>query len=358
MDYTDIQSVLNKTFQEPLTDLVNNANPVLKALRKKFVASPEIYLKAKIGGDHGAGPVVDGAAVTFSGDEGTDFINPAVQWSTYIGKFSVHERALAQAAGNPGELGNLFKYEIEQAAIAMANSIAADLFGDVTVNGLVGLQAWVNNDNTVAGINRALAANDNYRSAVVDFSDGDPTTPEGTELSTLKLYQADQEFFKKNGYGFAERAGDFTGITSAEIFTKYQQLLESIDLSSLATAHFVNQANSSGNLGIKTVGWQGIPLMRDRNISAGATDLDDTSRIYFADMSKIFLCTLNPDSSLAMLHQNEGMMSAPDVDGINTSVHIMGRTGERVQGYVRTYIQLATPDPKGAGILLKNIRAI
>lgn len=357
MIFSDIASVLNVEFQEPLADLVNNENPTLRAITKRGVASQRIYLKGRVGGDHGAGPVLDSAAVTFTGNEGSDYIAPVVDWSTYIAKFHIPSRALEQASNNPGELGRLFETEVMEAGKELANTIAAHMFGGVTANGLIGAQAWIDNGNTVAGIDRTLAANENFRSVVIDLSDGE-AVPAGTELSTLALYRADQEFFDAVGYGLSERAGQFTGVTSSAIHTKYKQLLENIDLSALSAAHFVNRVNTSGNLGVSTIGWQGIPLIRDRNVSVGGSDLDDTSRIYFLDTSKLNLCVLQPNSNLAQIHQSEGMLSAPEVDGIRTSIHIMGRDGERIQGYVRTYIQMATSDPKRAGLVVKNVLAV
>jgi hypothetical protein len=37
------------------------------------------------------------------------------------------------------------------------------------------------------------------------------------------------------------------------------------------------------------------------------------------------------------------------------SIELLGNTGESIKGYVKTYVQLATPDPAKATALLKNV---
>lgn len=354
-NFASVANVLNRTFEEPLADLVNRSNPFLAALTKKGVSSQEIYLKAAVDSDHAAGAVADGSDVTFSGDEKTDYINPTLPWATYVSKFSVPKRLIEQVANNPGSLGNILWSEIENAAKDLSNKIASDIFAGSVSNGLVGLQTVVDDSNTYAGIDRSSADNANFRSVVIDHTDGE-VTPAGQELNTAILYQLDEEYFNANGYGWSEMPGLFTGITSSGVLSKYKALMENIDLSSLSTAHFVNQANTVGRLGIGQTGFMGVPFIRDRNVNATG-DLDDTSRLYFFDMSKIHLCVLNPSGN-GMVHTVKGYESAPEVDGVRTQIEILGNTGESVKGYVKTYIQLATSNPKAAGAVIKNILTV
>jgi hypothetical protein len=350
-DFARIASILNVTFQEPLADLLNRSNPVLRALQKKAVASHRIYLKGIVDSDHEAGPILDNADVTMT-SPGTDYITPILDWSTYAAKFRVGKRAMAQAAGNPGEIGNLLMSEIQQATKDLATKIAADVFAGSVANGLVGLQTMINDTGTWAGIDRAQAANANLRSVVINHVNAGA----GLELSTGILNELDARYFNANGYGWSETPGRFTGVTDSRILNKYKALAESIDLSSLSTAHFVNQANQSGQLGIGNTGFMGVPFLRDRNVVAASGDVANSGRLYFLDMSQIHLCVLNPGEG-ATVHQVRGYESAPDVDGIRPVIEILGNKGEYVEGYVKTYIQLATPDPKKAGALLKGIKA-
>lgn len=356
VDYASVQQVANEIFQEPLRDYVNRANPFLNAIEKRAVASDRIYIKGTLSTSHGAGPVADGSEVTFAGTEGTVYAAPTLDWSTYIGKFQVNKRALEQMQNQPGALGNLLQTEIMNAAKDMADAIAADMFRGSVSNGLVGIQAMIDNSNTWAGIDRSQSANANLRSVVVDVGTGGPPVDTTTELSTDILYRADEEFFAVNGYGFTEQPGLFTGLTNRQIMTKYKKMMESIDLSSLSTAHFVNQANASGQLGLGRVGFAGVPFIRDRNLSTTG-DLANSGRIYMLDMSQIHLAILEPNPQLSLIHQVQGYTAAETADGIRCSIEFLGNRGEIVEGYVKTYLQMVTPDPKKAGLVIKNLKA-
>ncbi len=347
VNYAQLQDVLNRTFQEPLQEYVVRANPVLQALNKRAVASDKIYIKGVSDSAHSAGPVSDGADISASASDQTTYLNPTLNWSTYVATFKVPKRLLEQLNGQPGMLGNVLQTEISNAAKDLADKIAQDIFaGDVT-NGIKGTLSMIADDNTYAGVDRSVSANKNWRSTVVDVG--------GSELSTGKLYQADEDFFANNGYGFTEQPGRFTAITDRLVMTKYKSMLESIDLGSLSSAHFVNRANSSGNLGYTNVGWMGIPMLRDRNVQAATGDTVDTSRLYFLDMDNIELAVLNPDPNKSLIHQVQGYRSAERTNGMRTYIEILGNSGEYVEGYVKTYVQLVTNDAKAAGVVLKNI---
>lgn len=348
LNYNQLQDVLNRTFQEPLQDYVVRANPILAATPKRAVSSDRIYIKGISDTTHNPGAVADGTDISMVGDEGTTYINPVLDWATYVAKFKVPKRLIEQLSGQPGMIGNILQSEIQLAAKDLSDKIAEDLFGTTVSNGIVGIIDMVNDGNTYAGIDRNLAANANWQSAVKDAT--------GAELSTNALYEADELFFSKNGYGFTETPARFTAVTDRKIMTKYKSLMENIDLGTLGDAHFVNQANGTGNLGLGSVGFAGVPVIRDRNVVADSGDSVDTSRLYFLDMSKIELAVLESNPSRSMVHQVQGFQTAPSTQGIRTYIEILGNKGENVEGYVKTYVQLATPDAKAAGVVIKNIK--
>jgi hypothetical protein len=357
-----VQAIANKTFQEPLRDWVNRANPVLQAMTKRAVSSDKIYIKGTLSTSHAAGPVADGSAVTFAGTEGTTYAAPTLDWSTYIAKFAVNKRAMEAMQNQPGVIGNLLQTEIQNAAKDLADQIAGDIFAGAVANGLVGMQAIIDNGNTYAGVDRSSSANANFRATVLDVGTESEVGVSGidtpTELSTNILYQADELFFAANGYGFTEQPGRFTGVTQRQVMTKYKQLMENIDLAALGSAHFVNQANASGMLGMGSVGFAGVPFIRDRNVVAATADAANSGRLYILDMNYIDLAVLEPNPQMSLIHQVQGYRTADTTDGIRTYIEFMGNTGEVVQGYVKAYVQLASPDPKRAGLVIKNVKAV
>jgi len=345
VSYASMQAVLNREFQEPLSDLVARSNPLLEAIQKRAVASDAVYIKARASSTHGAGPILDNTVVTFDGTERSTYAGGRLDWATYISKFRVGKRLMSQVSGNPGAIGMILRDEIEAAGKDLADAIARDIFAGSVANGLVGLQQIIGSTGTYAGIDRATVPN--WASVVLDAAN--------TEISTGMLYELDELFFNRNKYGFAESPERFTGITSSKVMTKYKALMENIDLSSLATAHFVNQANQSGQLGIGKTGFMGVPFIRDANISNAAGDTANTGRLYFLDMSQIYLAVLDPTAGDSNIHQVQGFQTGMETTGIRAAIEILGNEGEFVAGYVKAYVQVATPNPAAAGALIRNI---
>lgn len=355
VDYTNVAQVANRTFQEPINDLIARSNPTLGALTKRAVASDRIYLKYKSASDHQAGGINDGADVTFAGTEGTTRGAATLDWKTYISKFKVNKRTMSQLASNPGAVGQLLKDEIMDASKDLADKISTDLFaGTGSATEITGLGQIMSATNTYAGVDRAAAGNEEWQAVVYDAAQG---AAAAAEISTDALFAADDAFFARNFYGYRERPGMFTGVCTPAILTKYAQLFTNIDLSSLSTAHFVNQANATGNLGRSALSFLGVPFMRDRAAQPEVGDLPDSGRLYMVDFSKLFLATLAP-SNEAMIHQVAGAQSAPVVDGLKFEIEFLGNTGEHVSGYVRTYIELVAPAPKCVGVAVTGIDAI
>lgn len=356
LNYANVQEAANEVFLEPIQDLVARSNPFLAGMQKKAVGSDRLYMKYKGASEHNAGPIADGADITFVGDERTTRSAAALDWSTYKAQFNVSKRAISQLKENPGAIGQLLGDEIQDAALDLADRISTDVFSAGVTNGLVGLGAIIDDANTYAGVDRSLAANENWRSTIVDNA---TAAPAAGEISTDVLYDADTAFFNRNFYGLRDQAArrNYMGFCTPEVLDKYSRLFTSINLTDLSTAHFVNQANASGNFGQTMVSWMGIPMMRDRAVAALAGDEADSGRLYFVDMNEIFLATLG-SSEEAAIHQRLGAQSAPTVDNLNFEIEILGNTGENVKGYVKTYIQVCAPAPKRAGVGIKNILTV
>jgi hypothetical protein len=349
INYAALQGVLNREFQEPLADAVPRANPTLNAISKKAVASDAIYLKAKLGSDHGARGIADGADVS-ANSAGSTRVGGSLPWVTYVADWSVNKRVIEQVSDNPGALGKILWDEISDAGKDLADKISSDIFGSAGVTPdtkLAGVQDMINTGNVYAGIDRSVGANANWRGVVVDAADG--------PISTLLMDKADTAFFNANYWSMRERAGMFTGVTSAAVLERYQQLFTAITLGDLSNAHFVNQMNSSGMFGDAVLGYQGVPFLRDRAVTAATGDSVTSSRLYLLNMSEIFLATLKADSADAQLHQTMGALTAEETGGIDVKIEVLPNTGEKVSGYVKAYVQLFSGNPKSAGALIKNI---
>ena len=351
INYNAVSEVANRTFQEAIADQVSRSNPVLKAITKKGVASDRIYIKNKVASNHEAGSHPEGADITFTGNEATTRASAVLDWKTYKSQFSVSKLALSALADNPGMLGSLLQDEIDDAALDLADAISVDLFAQGGADSISAIPTMIDDGNVYAGIDRATVAN--WRSTVVDNSAGGGTPG---EISTDILFQADDAFFATNRYGLRDNGAgrQFVGFCTPGVLTKYSQLFTSINLTDLSTAHFVNQANDTGNLGKTTAGWMGIPIMRDAQALSVTGDDAGSGRLYFLDMSQVCMATLAP-SKEAAIHQALGAMAAPTVDNLRFEVEILGNKGETVQGYIKTYIQLFTKSPKRAGLVVKNI---
>lgn len=351
INYAALEEVLNKEFMGPVSDLIARSNPLLSMIQKKGVATDKIRIRLRTASDHAAGPIADGADVSFAGTEGTTYDAGELTWSTYIAKVQVNKRLLAEVAAQPGGIGQLLAEEIKIAAQDLSDRIAADIFKGTISNGLVGLKTIFSASNTYAGIDRSTVSA--WRAIVKDLTiDGTPDTTD--DISTDHLYAAEKAFFEANKYGFSERPNNFIGFTSAGILNKYKKMFQTLDVGALSSAHWLN-TNVTNNLGLNGVSWMGVPLVRTTNIDVTG-DLDASGRLYFLDMSKLMLASLTPaDPSARATQSILGINAAPSIDGITARIEVLANTGESVKIYVKTYLQLVTDDPRGLGVVLTNI---
>lgn len=346
LNFAAVQDVLNVEFQEPLSDQIARSNPMLAGINKRSLQTQRIFLKNEAASTHEAAPVADGSVITV-GSPTTTFSQGILDWSTYKATFKVNKRVLAQTADQPAALGMLFGNEVMNAAKDLADRIAADMFLGVTANGLVGLQTIFDEDRTYAGIDSTTAP----------YWDGNVVDAAGAALSTDLMYDVEEAFFGRTLYDFYSARVNGTGFLSKRMQRIYKNLFESIDYSSLSTAHFVNQANASGQLGRTAVGFNGTPFIPDVNSVPAAGDTADTDRIYFVDTNEIFLAGLTPggDPGVRALQEIDAAQYAEPLEGLPVSIEILGNQGEFVAGYVKTYIQLVCPRPGFAGVVLKNV---
>jgi hypothetical protein len=341
-----LQAALNKEFQEPLQDFVIRSNPLLASLPKRSLATDKIWLRHKTGSAHNPRPILDGADVTV-GNPASTFSAGSLEWATYISEFSVPKRLLGQVQRNPAAIGQIFQTEVQDAAADLADRLAADIFGGVTANGLVGMQTVFSNTGTYATIDRASAANAYWRGLEVDAAAAD--------LSTSLFYDAQELWFATNKNQLFTPQNSPVGITSQRLLRKYQEMFEQISYDALPQSHFVNQANASGFFGRSGVGFSGAPLIADPNISS-AGDTADTDRIYLLNPDSVFLASLSPNDDPEVVRMQQlDASKAPTAENLALQIEILGNAGERVTGYVKTYVQLVCDAPNKAGVVIKNV---
>lgn len=339
-----LQDVLNKEFQEPMSDLIARSNPMLSGLTKRALSTDRIWLRHKSASNHNPRPVLDGADITVT--------NPAsvrqagvLDWSTYVSEFSLPKRLLGQVQNNPSMIGELFQDEIRDAARDLADRLSADLFGGTTANGLVGLKDILNGGNTYATIDRS--SNAYWSGLEVDAAAAD--------LSTSLFYDAEEAFFDRNFTELFSAGNSPVIFTTKRLQRKYKELFEQISYDALGTAHFVNQANASGQLGKSGVGFQNAPILADHNVDSTG-DTVDTDRLYIVKPGSVFLANLVPNDDPEVVRMQQlNPSKAPTAENIRVQIEILGNTGEQIKGYVKTYVQLVSMTPNDAGVVIKNI---
>lgn len=357
LDYTTLAAVLNQTFQEPLQNLIVRSNPILNAIAKPRMGTSHILVKNISGSTRSVGPVADRAVITTAATDKINFSDGSLQWATYRATFQLPSRAVAAVSGQPGALGKLFETELVEAGKDLADSIAKDLLNGSVANGLVGIRSAISSTGTYAGIDRSVVTP--WQSVEVD---GQLNATTAGQLSTAVLRTLDTQYFNANGMGLQDRS-TMIGFTSPELYAKYTQFMENANLASLTTAFFRNTTLSE--LGVTNVGFMGIPIKRSRELSttynAAATtgDIAGSQRLYFMDFAEMYLAVLDPtlDPELIQVQNIQGISAGVDSDGLPVEIQILGKRGEMIEGYLRTYIQFVVPNPKKAGCVIKNLSA-
>ena len=353
MNLAQLQSALNKEFQEPMRDLIVRSRPLLSAMPKRSMATDRIWLRNQNASTHNPRAIADGSVVTV-GTPGTVYGNGVLDWTTYIAEFKVSKRLLGQLVGNPALIGQLFSNEIKNATLDLADQIAGDLFkGETDYSGspgITGLKAVMDTGNTYAGINRATVGNEYWRAGKLSASP-DATNP--GSLSTSLFYDAELDYYTRT----KKEIWNLNPVifTDKAIQLMYKELFETLDYGSLSTAHFVNQANSGNSFGKMGVGFLGAPILPEPNIDATG-DIADTSRIYILNPASMFLASLSPNDDPEVVRmQQMDPRNAPESDGLSIDIEILGNQGEYVAGYVKTYVQLVCDNPRESGVVITDV---
>lgn len=125
------------------------------------------------------------AALVETFADGADVVNfgsdlphiAALPWANYRANFRITDlaRAAARSSGSPQALVNLWAHNMVNSISKMASVLNKDSYSGAGGNALTGLDTFIDNANTVAGVDRTLAANAGFRATVID--PGVPTAP-------------------------------------------------------------------------------------------------------------------------------------------------------------------------------------
>lgn len=357
-DYADLQASLNRTFKEPLEELIARNNPWLNQIRKVGMATDRIWLKSRLTSNHNAGPIPANWNATdgFSPEPTSTLGGGVLDWAIYKGEVQIPKLDIARLRGQPGVLGEILGDEIRQAALDVYDAIARDMMLGTVTNGLVGAQTFMT-AGTYAGIDSTVAGNEEWAGIEVDASPDGGTTP--GELSTTLFDQGDTAYFNRNKMMFFGSRPSQGIYVPSILHQKYKGLFTTIDYSALASAHFVNQANATNNLnlGRTNVGWTGVPLIADFNVAAAPGDIAGTQRMYALNWDEVVMAVLDSDADpiVRQKQQERGVAAGLPRNDLGMTIEVLGNTGEQLQIYVKCYIQLVAAAPKRAGIVFKNI---
>jgi len=156
-----IASSLNKKFEPMLTSQINRSTPVFQVLPVKRATTQLIQWVATFGvAAPSTAAIAEGATVsTFNSDTK---VPASLDYTTYHDAFGVTGMAMAKAAvsGNPEQLANLFREEMDESLPRLAMSVAADVYaGPGSSNRMLGLTATAGGlraAGTYAGIDRGV----------------------------------------------------------------------------------------------------------------------------------------------------------------------------------------------------------
>lgn len=177
-------------------------------------------------------------------DEGTTIA--IYDWKQYYAVVRLSEIDIAKNSGSSA-VGRLVEEELMRAELSVSESFDEMFFGDGTGNSnkdFLGLQALVDNDNTVGQINSLTAGNEWWQSTV-------DATSQAVDFAILR-----------SNYLTVSEGNDFPnlGITTQAVYGAIDALFTN-------NQRFVDP--TMANQGFEVIGFHGTPISFDRNCPTG-----------------------------------------------------------------------------------------
>jgi hypothetical protein len=270
----------------------------------------------------------------------TDINVPAVlSWGTYRASFKVSELEIDAAVSSQGSadaLLDIFGERVLNAGAKLASVINQDLItgtgtdgnGNPNIIGLLG--GSTDATGTYAGLNRATYSE--WAGNVL--GNGGIARPLTQDL----LYQLEQNIFTACG------EPPNLIITSAGVFRKYAGLFEAV-----RRIMTDGRGPTEYDTATSDLFWKGIPVIRDRNFSAGRLVMVNTNYLYAH-----YLPRFQPgDAVMQKMEMLEGSsgQKVKNVTGIPARIAILAKTGDAVKCSVKTALQMVMARPNSTGQL-------
>lgn len=339
-----VTNALEKRFERDLISNINRSSPILQVLRLERMAGQNIQWSNTFGT-----ATTDEAEATAEGADvsvfTTDTKAPAVlQAAVYTEAFEVTGVALAgaAAAGNPDELADLFRFEIDTAGMRLSLGLAKEVYRGTGTAGTGGGTRMIGFDGgaildtgTYAGLDRATYPQ--WASTIV----GNGGIARDVSVKLMHKMQRKVQ----NASGMTPNlivGGTATVEQYGLLFGDQRRYNDEINVPGAGPMRLDG--------GFRTLEFNGIPVMPDLNAPEG--------KLYFLNTGVVLLRQLPQPGQralplvvgeLELMGQN---LNAPRVKTpIRVRIQALGPKGDKFQFQLVAYIQLQVRQPNACGVL-------
>ena len=337
----DIANVLTKQFDPALKRQFNRRSVLAALLPKKNGAGANLNWGARFSRSVHAAKFTEGADVA-AGEINQDVDQNAVLgWAMYrvaFGMSGISIAAARSALQSPDALLELFEGHLTDAATDLISQINAALYsGDGSASEIAGLygSGALAATGSYAGLSRVTYPE--WASNVL----GNGAVPRALTKSLLD--QLEQQIFDACGM-----PPDVI-VASSGVVRKYEALFDSVvrtEPAAGAGAELSVIGRLAGNSGATGLFYKGIPVVRDRNATAGKLSMLNTD---FAGIRS--LPHVDPGMAVTPSKDDKGLTDGVVDTGINAKVEPLAKTGDSNKFQLVSYLQLQVRRPNTCGVL-------
>ena len=251
LTYDDITATTIKHFRPALVDNIFNDIPLFKRMRAQDAVSVRggdsimqslLYATTTSGGSYSGYDVL----LTTPNEQ----ISAAeFSWKQYYVNITIDKLSVLKNSG-PEQIFNLLQKRVQAAQLTMADTLATDLFSDGTTNSskcITGLRAAVDDSSNIDTYGGILRSTNTWWKAIYKGNSGTD------RALTIPIME--------DAYNDVEDGMDAPTciVMGADLYEKYWRLAE-------ADKSLMNVM--SGDMGLTTLSFNGIPIIKDRKCTA------------------------------------------------------------------------------------------